>query len=623
MSFDRLASLLLLLTLPAALLGAEPIYREQLDDPPAPIRARDDLFARTARMTVSEGPYVSRQVNIDLLGLNIVGDAANEPSIAVNPTDHDNLVIGWRQFDSIASNFRQGGWAYSFDGGASWSFPGVLTPGTFRSDPVLDFDSQGRLFYQSLQQSFDLDVFTSFDGGQSFGPPVFAFGGDKNWMVVDRSGGLGHGNIYGIWQAAVGCCGQQHFNRSEDAAQSFEAPVATSGSPGLGTMAVGPDGTVYAAGIDETTGQNTNVFVVTRSLDAQDPGSDPSFSSSVVNLGGSLGFSTGPNPQGLIGQVNVAVDRSFGPLHGNVYVMASLRPNGGGSGADVFFARSENGGQTWSSAIRVNDDPPNAGNWQWLAAMSVAANGRIDAMWADTRDGGSVNVSRLYYSYSWDGGVSWSPNVAASPAFDSSLGWPQQNKMGDYYTMVSDLIGSDAAYTATFNGEQDVYHVRLFPDCNGNAVSDVLDLATGSFDCNANHVPDECEGGGDCGFAGRTPDGRSVDGQPLVLGRERNGDGIVLEWGASCLAADDDYAVYQGILGEFSNYTPRVCSTGGATSLAIAADEEDRFFIVVPRGSAREGSYGSDSQLQPRPPSADACLQQSVAFCLGLPELGR
>jgi hypothetical protein len=321
----------------------------------------------------------------------------------------------------------------------------------------------------------------------------------------------------------------------------------------------------------------------------------------------------------LIGQTNVAVDRSFGPLHGNVYVMASLVPNGGGNGSDVLFARSENDGQTWSTAVRVNDDPANAGDWHWLAAMSVAPNGRIDAMWADTRNSGQFNVSQLFYSYSWDGGVTWADNVAASPSFNSSLGWPQQNKMGDYYTMVSDLTGSEAAYTATFNGEQDVYHVRLYPDCNGNAISDLIDLTTGSFDCNSNHIPDECEGGGNCGFAGQTPNGREVNGQPLTL--SRNGDNIILDWGASCLGTDEDFAIYEGTLGDFTSYSPNVCSTGGANSLEIAAGSENRFFIVVPHGSVREGSYGSDSQRVPRPPSDDACLEQSVAFCLGLPNL--
>ena len=103
-----------------------------------------------------------------------------------------------RVFDSITSNFRQAGWAFSLDKGQSWTFPGVLTPGLFRSDPVLDSDSSGAIYYQSLQEDFDVDVFKSLNGGMTWEDPIPAFGGDKNWMAVDKSGGLGDGHVYGI-----------------------------------------------------------------------------------------------------------------------------------------------------------------------------------------------------------------------------------------------------------------------------------------------------------------------------------------------------------------------------------------------------------------------------------------
>src|SRR6202008_3452661 len=43
------------------------------------------------------------------------------------------------------------------------------------------------------------------------------------------------------------------------------------------------------------------------------------------------------------------------------------------------------------------------------------------------------------------------------------LGYPNQNKMGDYITMVSDNTGGDVAYAATFNLEEDIYYVRVAP----------------------------------------------------------------------------------------------------------------------------------------------------------------
>lgn len=100
-------------------------YPEIRRDPPPASSAREDPVARSPAGRSVVGPYVSIQVNVDAVGRNILGDAANEPSIAVNPTNPENLVIGWRQFDAVLSNFRQAGWAFSLDAGQTWTFPGV------------------------------------------------------------------------------------------------------------------------------------------------------------------------------------------------------------------------------------------------------------------------------------------------------------------------------------------------------------------------------------------------------------------------------------------------------------------------------------------------------------------
>ena len=78
--------------------------------------------------------------------------------------------------------------------------------------------------------------------------------------------------------------------------------------------------------------------------------------------------------------------------------------------------------------------------------------------------------SQLFYSWSTDAGVTWSPNVAVSNAFNPSEGYPNQNKIGDYITIVSDNTGGNVAYSATFNfnpnrgqHEEDIYYVRVSP----------------------------------------------------------------------------------------------------------------------------------------------------------------
>jgi hypothetical protein len=348
---------------------------------------------------------------------------------------------------------------------------------------------------------------------------------------VDRTGGQGNGNIYAIWQFFVSCCGSRVFTRSTNGAASFESPVEASLSPTFGTLAVGPEGELYAAGVE---GFNFGQFVAAKSTNARDPSSTPAFTAERVDLGGRMLFQAGqsPNPAGIAGQANVAVDHSTGPTHGNVYLLASVAPTTGGDPMDLHLSRSTDGGATWSAPVRVNDDPSSS-NWQWFGAHSVAPNGRIDVIWNDTRNTGQANLSQLFYAYSYDAGDTWSLNVPVSPVFDSSLGRPQQDKIGDYYTIVSDALGANVAYAATFNGEQDVYYVRLFPDCNGNGQSDVTDIGLGSStDCDFNQVPDECSPSCNCVDdcipscigAGIVPDGRFVPGAPLTVTTTPTGD---------------------------------------------------------------------------------------------------
>lgn len=438
-----------------------------------------------------DGHFIA-QVNVDGNGMNIVGDAANEPSLAIDPTAPNRMVIGWRQFDTISSNFRQAGYAWSNDGGRTWHFPGVLTPGQFRSDPVLESDSSGNFYYYSLPSSsggWRCEVFKSEDGGKTWGPPVLANGGDRAWFTVDKGGKASDGHLYAIWNPQYGCCGSGSFGRDVSGGV-MPWPNASPGTPIWGTIAVGPDAEVYVGGRSGTS------LRITRSDDAKNPSLIPSFSPQVtVGIGGSLvTFGATPNPGGASGQTWIDVNRSSGPNRGHVYVATLVDPPGGDP-ADVFFARSTDGGLTWSNPVRVNDDPQTGGNWQWFVSMSVAPGGRIDVTYNSTHGTGSTALSAFYYTYSEDEGATWSPPEALTPVWNSTVGWPNQNKIGDYYDQESDDVGVSIAMSATMNGEQDVYFIRVNDwDCNRNGVGDEEDLLAGTLsDCDGNGIPDECE----------------------------------------------------------------------------------------------------------------------------------
>jgi len=423
------------------------------------------------RMISPYGAFISYQANVDANGQNIIGDAANECSISVDPTDENKMAIGWRQFNTVLSNFRQGGWGYSTDAGVTWTFPGVLENNVFRSDPVTNSDETGTFFYLSLLQTFCENMYRSTNRGQSWTElqaDGLAGGGDKQWFTIDKTGGPGHGFQY---QSSDGAdcdnTGVVEFQRSTDGGITWQAPIAIPNEPTDGTLDVDTNGNLFIGG------EGFSPFYCVRSSNAQLGGQTPTFDQiTQVDLGGELSGG-GINPAGLDGMLFLAIDHSGGPTNNNIYMLASVVPPGQNF-TEVMFARSTDDGATFSAPVRVNDDANHQNKWHWFGTFSVAPNGRLDAVWYDTRNAANNRDSQLFYSFSTDTGVTWSPNVAVSNSFDPSQGYPQQNKIGDYITMVSDETGGNVAYSATFNfnpntnqHEEDVYYVRVFPGGQG------------------------------------------------------------------------------------------------------------------------------------------------------------
>src|SRR6266513_2026955 len=202
---------------------------EKYDMPPMHIYRLET----SPRMISQFGVFTSYQVNVDANGLNILGDAADECPISVDPTNPNKMTIAWRQFNDVTSNFRQGGWGYTTDAGLTWHFPGVLQNNVFRSDPVTKSDEIGQFFYLSLQsdqnQSFFCDdLWRSTNGGQSWteqSPDRGAGGGDKQWLTIDKTNGPGHGFQYQADDGA-NCSGNGvEFQRSTNGGITWQSPV--------------------------------------------------------------------------------------------------------------------------------------------------------------------------------------------------------------------------------------------------------------------------------------------------------------------------------------------------------------------------------------------------------------
>ena len=114
---------------------------------------------------------------------------------------------------------------------------------------------------------------------------------------------------------------------------------------------------------------------------------------------------------------------------------------------------------------------------------------------------------------------------------------------------------------------------------------------------------------------GTIPNGTDVPGQQLVLGKSLLADHVSLTWGDSCSLIDDDYAVYEGQLGDFGGQTPLACSTSGATTHPTLPGTADSYYLVVPNNGVAEGGYGHGSNNVPRQRGPDACYPQTDGAC--------
>src|SRR6266545_708805 len=253
-----LICLILLIALASASAQLAPTHKvprneplEKYDNPPALPRK----IETSPRMISQFGLFTSYQANVDANGQNIIGDAANECPIAVDPTDGNKMVIAWRQFNDVNSNFRQGGWGYTTDGGVHWTFPGVLQNNVFRSDPVTGSNEVGNFFYLSLQSNqqqtfFCDDLWRSTNGGQTWveqSPDRGAGGGDKEWFTIDKTGGPGHGFQYQATDTTT-CSGSGLFSRSTDGGVAWMTPIGIPNSPQLGTLDVDTNGNLFVGG---------------------------------------------------------------------------------------------------------------------------------------------------------------------------------------------------------------------------------------------------------------------------------------------------------------------------------------------------------------------------------------
>lgn len=404
-----------------------------------------------------------------------------ETCIAINPRNPDNIVIGMNDYGVYGPS------AYaSIDGGVSWDGPFAMAPllrDRYGSDVSLAFDRVGRVYFVYMSIGFryvsvnriafgdekaSIVVSRSDDGGFTWSPPriaavgdIYVLGNEVIVVFLDRPRiaigpdplDLNKDRIYVtytefvvrypvipeypyILAPTISVTIKLTYSRDGGESWSFPKAVSPTYSYIFGeerrrivqgsNPKVGKDGTLYIAyydSLDDGPWEGLFAPVIVKSVDGGETFTKPVYIDYLPEMDYEL------PPTLFRAWVSMMPQIDVGP-EGEVYMVVAAKPDD----SDIFFYRSLDRGETWSTAKRVNDDRTTRD--QFIPAIAVSPNGTVHISWADRRDDPRDVEYHIYYTRTGDKGERWMENVRVTD-YPSNPNHGLYLYIGDYFSIAA------------------------------------------------------------------------------------------------------------------------------------------------------------------------------------------
>lgn len=396
-------------------------------------------------ITISVGAFDNYQVSTT--------NGFAETDIAVNPLNPLNFVATDNRITGFSGTPRV---YYTTNGGIVW-LESFITPS--QGDPAFSFDSLGNVYLAALKTDLSgLIIYKSSNGGQNWTQSIVnttsSNNTDKEWIAADQTGGVYKNHVYFAYvNFEQGGRADVWRSTNNGSTWSFASSLGT-GSPNAGPdIVVGPNGRVLAAWFN---GGGTGFKYSTDGGGTFSASVNASFHSTpgAVNSSGRFVLKTDIRVNGM---PHIAVDMSSTSRRGYIYNVYATNPPGPDA-ADIFCTRSTDGGLTWSSGspVRVNDDATFTD--QWMSDVSVDLQGRVWAMWWDSRNDVANNLmTETWGAVSTDGGLTFTNFMISNQNFNPAvvkIGQGNHFYLGDYQGIAGRTI-TMPFYTGQNNTLQD------------------------------------------------------------------------------------------------------------------------------------------------------------------------